>query len=208
MPRVHFRPRRREKVFGKGHAMPLDRNAKARIMQRAHALLRKTEPGKHYGHLTAKMLDVLRALLWHFHNAHSGLCFPGYEAIAARAGCAPSTVARAIKTLEIYGLLSWVNRIVRIRVTETDPFGRRVEVWKVVRTSNSYCFHDPCPAARNGAIQGVACKSENRPGNPDQESFKPCTAAPPAPLDPRNPLDAALLRLARTIGVIMEAQPA
>lgn len=209
MPRVQFRPRRRrDKVFGDGLAMPLDRNAKARIMQRARALLRKVEPGKHYGRLTAKMLDVLRVLLWDFHNARSGLCFPGYEAIAVKAGCAPSTVARAIEALEACNLLSWVNRIVRIRVTEIDLFGRRVEHWKVVRTSNSYCFHDPCPAAQNGGIRGIACKSENRPGHPDQESFKPRTAAPAAPLDPRNPLEAALLKFGRAIGAIPETPTA
>jgi len=31
------------------------------------------------------------ALLWGFHNAQSGLCFPSYEKIADRAGCARST---------------------------------------------------------------------------------------------------------------------
>ena len=41
--------RRREKVFGDGRPVPLDRNAKARIMTLARALMHKTEPGKHYG---------------------------------------------------------------------------------------------------------------------------------------------------------------
>ena len=35
-----------------------------------------TEKGKHYGQLTPKYIDVLEALLWKFHNALSGLCFP------------------------------------------------------------------------------------------------------------------------------------
>ena len=68
LPR-HLR-RRREKVFGDGRPRPLDRNAKA--------------------------LAVLEALLWGFHNARSGLCFPSYEKIADRAGCARSTVAEAL----------------------------------------------------------------------------------------------------------------
>jgi hypothetical protein len=50
--------------------------------------------------LTAKALVVLEALLWAFHNARSGLCFPSYEKLAEAAHCARSTVAEAIKALE------------------------------------------------------------------------------------------------------------
>jgi len=71
----HLRPRR-EKLFGDGRPRPLDRNAKVRIMAYARPFTRRTEKGKHYGLLTAKYLDVLEALLWGFHNARSGLCFP------------------------------------------------------------------------------------------------------------------------------------
>ena len=46
--------KRREKVFGLAAGRPLDREAKVRIMTRARGLLRATEPGKHYGPLTAK----------------------------------------------------------------------------------------------------------------------------------------------------------
>ena len=80
----HLR-RRREKVFGDGRPQPLDREAKLRIMTRARALKPRTEKGKHYGQLTAKCLDVLEALLWSFHNARSGLCFPSLEKIAEKA---------------------------------------------------------------------------------------------------------------------------
>ena len=66
----------------------------------ARALMRRTEKGKAYGPITAKALAVLEALLWSFHNARSGLCFPSYETIAERAGCARSTVAEALKALE------------------------------------------------------------------------------------------------------------
>ena len=83
MPKINCLPRhlrpRREKVFGDGRPRPLDRNAKARIMTLARALTRRTEKGKAYGAITAKFLDVLEALLWGFHNAQSGLCFPSYE---------------------------------------------------------------------------------------------------------------------------------
>jgi hypothetical protein len=98
----HLRPRR-EKLFGDGRPRPLDRNGKVRVMTFAWALMRRTEPGKHYGAITAKALAVLEALLWGFHNARSGLCFPSYETIAEKAGCARSTVAEAIKALEDAG---------------------------------------------------------------------------------------------------------
>ena len=82
------RDKRRDKVFGEGRLLPLDRNAKARIMTLARALKRRTEPCKHYGQLTDKFVAVLEALLWGFHNAVTGRCFPSYEAIAERAACA------------------------------------------------------------------------------------------------------------------------
>jgi hypothetical protein len=80
LPR-HLRPRR-EKLFGDGRPRPLDRNAKARIMYVARALMRRTEKGKAYGAISAKAFAVLEALLWGFHNARNGLCFPSYEKIA------------------------------------------------------------------------------------------------------------------------------
>ena len=83
--------------------MPLDRNAKARIMILARALTHRAEPGKHYGILTAKFIKALEALLWGFHNAATGRCFPSYERIAERADCARSTVYEAITALERAG---------------------------------------------------------------------------------------------------------
>jgi hypothetical protein len=82
---------RREKMFGMGRPHALDRNAKVRIMHWARCLARRTEKGKAYGVITAKALAVLEALLWAFHNAKSGLCFPSYEKIAEAAHCARST---------------------------------------------------------------------------------------------------------------------
>ena len=142
----HLR-RRREKLFGDGRPVPLDRNAKVRVMTLARALMRRTEPGRHWGQVTAKTLCVLEALLWGFHNARSGLCFPSYETIAARAGCARSTVAEAIKALEDAGILTWVNRIERVREASRDLFGRIVPRWRVIRISNAYSFRDPKPDA-------------------------------------------------------------
>ena len=94
-------------------------------MHWARCLSRRTEKGRAYGVVTAKALAVLEALLWAFHNAKSGLCFPSYEKIAEAAGCARSTVAEAIKALEDAGVLSWVQRIKRVREQCPDPIGRQ-----------------------------------------------------------------------------------
>ena len=54
------------------------------------------------------------ALLWCLHNAATG-SVPSYEAIAEAAGCARGTVYEVIRDLEQVGVLSWVNRIKRVR---------------------------------------------------------------------------------------------
>ena len=46
-------PKRRSKLFGDGRPRPMDRNAKARVMVYARALMRRTEAGKAYGAITA-----------------------------------------------------------------------------------------------------------------------------------------------------------
>lgn len=163
LPR-HLRPAR-EKVFGPGRRVPLDRNAKVRIMTRARALMRRTEAGKHYGAITAKALAVLEALLWGFHNAHTGACFPAYEAIADRAGCARSTVYEAIGALEAAGLLTWTNRIVRVRDHVRDLFGRMATRWRVVRTSNAYRFIDPISSRSERPTRTSAQESTSLQGN-------------------------------------------
>ena len=171
---AHLRPRR-EKLFGDGRPRPLDRNAKARVMTLARALMRRTEKGKAYGQITAKALAVLEALLWGFHNARSGLCFPSYETIADHAGCARSTVAEALKALEEAGLLSWVNRIVRIRERCADLFGNSGTRWRVIRTSNGYQFNDP----KEAAFKGFPSKSDFQSGTSIQDL--PSLLTPPAP---------------------------
>ena len=186
---THLRPRR-EKVFGDGRPRALDRNAKVRIMTLARALTRRTEKGKAYGPITAKALAVLEALLWGFHNARSGLCFPSYETIAAKAGCARSTVAEAIKALEEAGILSWVNRITRVRDRMPDLFGQWATRWRVIRISNAYHFADP----KGAAFRGFSSKSDFPSGTPIQELSPSRGNHVPTPLDPDTPLGAALLR--------------
>ena len=88
---------------------------------------------------------MLEALLWGFHNARTGCCFPSYEAIAAKAECARSTVAEALKALEWAGVLTWQNRITRIRGARARPVRPLGGRWRVIRTSNAYVFRDPKP---------------------------------------------------------------
>ena len=186
--------RRREKVFGPGRAVPLDRNAKARIAAYARAWsARNRQPRQHKGPITRAFLDVLEALLWGFHNSRSGCCFPSYEAIAAKAECARSTVAEAIKALEWAGVLTWQNRITRILVRERDLFGQWASRWRVIRTSNAYVFRDPKPQ-----LAGVpASKSENQSGTLDQEVLS-LERAPAR--DPNSPLERALARFGAALG--------
>jgi hypothetical protein len=130
-------------MFGAGRCIPMDRNQKARIMVYARALSHRTAKGKHYGVITAKFLAVLNCLLWSFHNAKSGLCFPSYERIAEAAHCSRATVYTAIHALEAAGILTWVNRIARVREWGPDLFGRAQNRWRVIRTSNAYVLIDP-----------------------------------------------------------------
>lgn len=184
-----LRPRR-EKVFGEGRPRALDRNAKARITARARALKVKTKKGKHYGAITAKDCDVLEALLWLFHNCKTGLCFPSYESIAAKAKCSRSHVGAAIKRLEAAGLLTWVNRLKRVREAGADPFGRDGVRVRVFRTSNGYRFSDPGTAV----VLGFPSKSKNQSGTLNQDSFPDNTEPQRPRIDPDNPLAAALAR--------------
>jgi hypothetical protein len=189
-----MRCHRREKVFGPGRAVPLDRNAKVRIAVYARAYsARNRQPRQHRGPITRAFLDVLQALLWGFHNSRSGCCFPSYEAIAAKAECARSTVAEALKALEWAGVLTWQHRITRILVRERDLFGQWAGRWRVIRTSNAYVFSDPKPGPRGGFL----CKSENPIGTLDQEvlSLEPAPAR-----DPNSPLERALARLGTAFG--------
>src|SRR4051812_1192160 len=176
----------REKVFGPGRAVPLAGNAKARIQAYAEAWnARHRQPRQHKGPITRAFLEVLEALLWGFHNARTGCCFLSYEAIAAKAECARSTVAEALKALEWAGVLTWQNRIARIQVRERDLFGQWASRWRVIRTSNAYVFSDP-----KAAVSGVpASKSENPTGTLNQDDSK---SLPAPAITSDSPLERAL----------------
>jgi len=161
----NFMRHKREKVFGSGRPRPLDRNAKARIMTLARSLKRRTAKGKAYGAISAKALDVLEAIVWQFHNAATGLCFPSHERIAEAAGCCVATVKKALRALEDSGLLTWCNRLIRRR--EHGPAGWR---WRVYRTSNGYQLRDPRAQQAAGNL-AESSKATFQPQTTNQDIF-------------------------------------
>jgi hypothetical protein len=197
LPR-HLRPRR-EKVFGTGPAIRMERNAKYRLLAFAEGWTAKNrQPRQHRGPITRAFMEILKAMLFGFHNDKDGRCFPSYEAIAARARCNRDTVYEALQVFEQADILTWVNRITRIKVQELDLFGQKVWRWQTIRTSNAYVFRDPLPCAPHQEVY----KSENPSGTLKQDISS--TTAPPhiLILDRSNPLDAVLIRLGTSIGAL------
>ena len=200
---AHLRPRR-EKLFGAARGIPLDRNAKARIIAYARAYSARMKlPGQHRGPITRAFIEVLETLLWGFHNSKDGRCFPSSESIAARARCNRDTVYEAIKVLEAADILTWVNRIVRIRTRELDLFGQWASRWRIVRCSNAYVFRDPLPCAEGRPTDRPASKSENPTGtlNPDISPNRPATA------DDFRGMDRDLLNSLYRLGSALAAKP-
>jgi hypothetical protein len=188
--------RRREKTFGTGRFRGMDRNEKARIVVYARAYsARHRRPGQHRGPITRAYMEVLAALLWGFHNSKTGWCFPSYEKIAAKAECCRDTVYEAIKALEAAGILTWANRLVRVKYREHDLFGQMVTLTKIVRTSNSYYFNDLFDKDQVGAKPEIS-KSENRAGTQNQDLFKKSASE----IDPKDPMEVALNRLKAAMG--------
>ena len=153
---------------------------------------------QHRGPITRAFMEVLKAMLWGFHNSKTGHCFPSYETIAAKAKCNRDTVYEAIKIFEQAEILTWVNRITRIRVQDIDLLGRRIWRWQIIRTSNSYIFRDPLPCAPHRE----SYKSENPTGTPIQDVTPSKNLSTVVILDPTNPLDSALIRLGTTLGAL------
>jgi hypothetical protein len=180
----------REKLFREKRGIPLDREAKVRIMAYARGYNAKhRREGQHQGPITWAFLRVLKAMLWEFHNNRTGYCFPSYETIAEKARCCRDTVYEAIKVLEESGILDWVHRFDKVFVTGS---------WKVIRVSNAYLFRDPLPCATSSKIS----ESENPAGTLHlQEKI---LKLPPqsSVLDLDKGLIEALIGLGRSIGAI------
>lgn len=190
---AHPRPQR-AKVFGDGLSRPLDRNAKAQIMAYARGwTARHRQPGQHIGPLTRVTLDVLRAILWDFHNAQTGRCFPSYEAIAAKAGCHRDSVRVAIKALEQAGILTWVHRLAIIRDRCINALGAIVWHPRVIRISNGYAFLAPQVLAPLPKREFP--KTENPSGTFYQDNYDSFLPIERHPLDSAIPGEAALIAL-------------
>ena len=184
-PRPH-----REKLFREKRGIPLDREAKVRIVAYAHGYNAKhRRQGQHQGPITWAFFRVLKAMLWEFHNNRTGYCFPSYESIAEKAQCCRDTVYEAIKVLEECGILDWVHRFDKIFIEGG---------WKVIRTSNAYLFRDPPPCATSSRFS----ESENPAGTLHPQEKIPKVPAKTTLLNLENSTITTLISLGRTIGAI------
>ena len=89
-------------------------------------------------------------------------------------------------------MLTWQNRITRIRERCRDLWGREGWRWRVIRTSQR--LRVPRPAGRG--LPAFLLSPTIATGTPDQEVSKPL----PAPaVDPNSPLERALARFAAAV---------
>jgi DNA-binding transcriptional ArsR family regulator len=170
---------------------PLDRNQRARVVFLAERLdANSHQPGQHGGCLKRSGLQVLKVLIFHFHNVHCGRCDPSLETIAKAAGMARSTVVEALKRLEDAGIIERIRRAQWIM-----HYGRK----RLVQWSNAYLLNVPNQFRKEEGDYANSAKvsgSGNRP---------PTTAAhivnlPPMPEN----VAAALARLGNTMAARAE----
>jgi DNA-binding MarR family transcriptional regulator len=172
---------------------PLDRNQRSKVMFLAEKLDAKThQPGQHGGCLKRSGLQVLKVLIFHFHNVHCGRCDPSLETIAKAAGMAKSTVVAALKRLEDAGIIERIRRAQWIR-----HFGRK----RLVQWSNAYLLNVP------NHYRGEEGDYANSAKSSESGSRRPTTAAdiknlPPMPEN----VAAALARLGNTMAARAEAE--
>jgi hypothetical protein len=103
-----------------------------------------------------------------------------------------------IKALEDAGLLTWVNRLKRVRERCQDLFGRSGSLGRVLRTSNGYRFNDPKGAAQ----RGFSSKSDFPSGTPIQDP----SLSKPAPADDLTGMDSPLLTALHRLGSAIAAK--
>lgn len=95
--------------------MPLDRNDRIRLIQRAENLERASKAkGKRDGVIGQSGLGVLRCLLFRYHSVTTQRCSPSYTAIQRATGYALATIAGALHRLERAGLLVIQRRRIRL----------------------------------------------------------------------------------------------
>ncbi len=164
---------RRPKVFTDGRQRPIDPADRRRVMHLAHEARRR-------GDITRAGVDIVQALLFKFANLTDGRCFPSYARIAQAAGCCERTVGRCLPDLERAGLLTWRNRIRRVREFVAGIGGILAASWRVVRTSNAYDF--PSASKQTPAILDKGHLSRGT-HNPDLFSPMSEPASSPTPLE-------------------------
>jgi DNA-binding MarR family transcriptional regulator len=194
--KTDFRPNRKQR---RGSTLDpvkyrrLTREQRARLIFLAERMDANTrEPGKHGGCLKRTGLQVLRILLFHFHNVASGRCDPSLDTIAKAAGMARSTVAEALNRLEAAGI---IERIRRAQWKRID--GRK----RCVQWSNAYLLNVPtCFRKEEGdfAISGKSSESGKRP----LTTAADIKNQPPMPAD----LAASLARLGNAIAARAEIE--
>lgn len=140
----------RAKVFGAGRPRPLDAASKSRLSRHARALRAAGRISPHY-------FVVFEGLLFTFHNAKSGLCFPSYKRMAADLHVGVSTAQRAVAVLELLGLLVVVNRL-QWQTVDVPGLGRQR---RPRRTSNGYAFVLP-DAARSASARASRAAAPER----------------------------------------------
>lgn len=186
----------RDSRFGPPERRRLNRRLIYRILACAEALEARTRTkGRHGGVLGGKALDVLRTLLRAFYSHKTGECFPSHKAIADAAGCCIETVRKAIRRLELAGIIETIRRKAVQRFTSR---ALRVTYDVAVQDSNSYVFNFPLPDRPTEGDLALplfaSSKADAKFWYETSETIKPTM---PAPIDPV--LSAALRRLGAAI---------
>ena len=129
--------KKRQKIFGMPAPKRVYPPTRRRIrMEVALINAREKTPGQHRGPITRKTEAILIAIVERM-NRTTGYCYPTWATIARDAGCSRSSVVRAMKVLERYGLIEWINRLKWDHVIEETLVGQELGR-RPVRTSNAY----------------------------------------------------------------------
>lgn len=150
-------------LFGPGPRRPLTRDQRRLITEQLRTARRNRQITALHQAIALELLLLL---------GPDGRCDPSQATLAQRVGCCERTVSTALRRLRNLGLLSWVQRLVRV--------GRQVS-----QTSNAYVFR---PETVLAAVVRCARKTYT-------EGLQPIlTLAPTLTLTPERPGALAALR--------------
>ena len=114
--------------------VPLDRNARARLIFAALAIETKTKAkGRTDGAIGRSGLVILQVLLSYASLSASGRCDPALTTIADKARCCVQTVVSALERLASIGLITVTRRWLRVRDPQTGVMVSR-------QITNAYAF--------------------------------------------------------------------